>query len=61
MMLTEIHLSQIRISDSKREKVCAVCPYLSFCFLFVEIEGEEVALMRVKMIKIMIDVALSAI
>ena len=23
-----LHLSQIRISDSKREKVCAVCPYL---------------------------------
>ena len=28
LMLREIHLSQIRISDSKREKVCAVCPYL---------------------------------
>ena len=27
-MLIEIHLSQIRISDRKREKVCAVCPYL---------------------------------
>ena len=30
LMLIEIHLSQIRISDSKREKVCAVCPYLLF-------------------------------
>ena len=29
-MLIEIHLSQIRISESKREKVCAVCPYLLF-------------------------------
>ena len=29
-MLIELHLSQSRISDSKREKVCAVCPYLLF-------------------------------
>ena len=29
LMLIEIHLSQIRKSDSKRENVCAVCPYLS--------------------------------
>ena len=31
LQLIEIHLSQIRISESKREKVCAVCPYLLFC------------------------------
>ena len=31
-MLIEINVSQIRISDSKREKVCAVCPYLLFYF-----------------------------
>ena len=30
LMLIEIHLFQIMISDSKREKVCAVCPYLLF-------------------------------
>ena len=30
LTLIEIHLSQIRISDSKREKVCAVCPYHLF-------------------------------
>ena len=30
LLLIEIHLSQIRISDSKREKVCAVCPCLFF-------------------------------
>ena len=30
LLLIEINLSQIRISDSKREKVCAVCPYLLF-------------------------------
>ena len=24
------HISQIRILDSKREKVCAICPYLLF-------------------------------
>ena len=30
LMLVEINLSQIRISDSKCEKVCAVCPYLLF-------------------------------
>ena len=35
LMLIEIQLSQIRISDSKREKVCALCPYL--LFLSVEI------------------------
>ena len=29
-MLIEIHLSQIRISDSIRKEVCAVCPYLLF-------------------------------
>ena len=29
-MFIEIHLSQIRISDSKREKICAVCPCLLF-------------------------------
>ena len=29
-MLIEINLSQIRISDSNREKVHAVCPYLLF-------------------------------
>ena len=29
-MLKEIHLPQIRISDSKREKVYAVCPCLLF-------------------------------
>ena len=28
LMLIEIHLYQIRIFDSKREKVCAVSPYL---------------------------------
>ena len=28
VMLIEINLSQIMISDSKCEKVCAVCPYL---------------------------------
>ena len=33
-MLIEIHLPQIRISDSKREKVCAVYPYLLFIFAF---------------------------
>ena len=30
LLLIEINLSQIRISDSKREKVCAVYPYLLF-------------------------------
>ena len=30
LLLIEINLSQIRISGSKREKVCAVCPYLLF-------------------------------
>ena len=30
LMLIETHLSQIRISDGKREEVCAVCPYLLF-------------------------------
>ena len=30
LLLIEINLCQIRISDSKREKVCAVCPYLLF-------------------------------
>ena len=30
LMLIELYLSKIRISDSKREKVCAVCPYLLF-------------------------------
>ena len=29
----EINLSQIRISDSKREKVCAACPYFLFQFI----------------------------
>ena len=29
-LLIEINLSQIRTLDIKREKVCAVCPYLSF-------------------------------
>ena len=35
LMLIEIHLSQIRIPDSKREKVCAVYPYLLFLFTIV--------------------------
>ena len=30
LILIEIHLSQIRISDSKRKKVYAVCPYILF-------------------------------
>ena len=30
LQLIEINLSQIRISGSKSEKVCAVCPYLFF-------------------------------
>ena len=30
------NLFQIRVSDSKREKVCAVCPYLLFIFDYVE-------------------------
>ena len=30
ILLIEMNLSQIRISDSKREKLCAVCPYLLF-------------------------------
>ena len=30
LLLIEIYLSQIRISHNKREKVCAVCPYLLF-------------------------------
>ena len=30
LLLMEINLSQITISDCKREKVCAVCPYLLF-------------------------------
>ena len=30
LLLIEINLSQITISDSKREKVCAVCPYPLF-------------------------------
>ena len=34
LILIEIHLSQIRISDSKREKVYAVCPYILFFFVF---------------------------
>ena len=34
-MLIEINLSQIRTLDIKREKVCAVCPYLLFIFDFV--------------------------
>ena len=37
-MLIEIHLSQIRIPDSKREKVCAVCPYLLFITLMASIK-----------------------
>ena len=35
LMLIEIHFFQIRISDSKREKVCAVCPYLLFSIHWV--------------------------
>ena len=34
LLLIEINLSQIRISDSKLEKVCAVCLYLLFNELF---------------------------
>ena len=34
LLLIEINLSQIRITDSKREKVCVVCPYLLF-YIFV--------------------------
>ena len=30
LLLIEINLAQIRIVDIKREKVCAVCPYLLF-------------------------------
>ena len=30
LMIIEIHQSQIRISDSKREKVCAICPFFLF-------------------------------
>ena len=32
ILLIEINLSQIRILDIKREKVCAVFPYLLFNF-----------------------------
>ena len=32
LLLIEINVSQIRISDSKREKGCAVCPCLLFSF-----------------------------
>ena len=35
-LLIEINLSQIRILDIKREKVCAVCPYSTFYFLSTE-------------------------
>ena len=35
LLLIEINLSQIRISDSKREKGCAVCPYLLFLFFLM--------------------------
>ena len=34
LLLIEINLSQIRISDSKREKVCAAYPYLLFKFRY---------------------------
>ena len=34
-LLIEINLSQIRTLDIKREKVCAVCPYLLFLFWWV--------------------------
>ena len=33
LLLIEINLSQIRISDSKGDKVCAVCPYLLFYYI----------------------------
>ena len=33
-LLIEINLSQIRTLDIKREKVCAVCPYLLFSLAF---------------------------
>ena len=33
LLLIEINLFQIRISGSKREKVCAVCPYLLFYYV----------------------------
>ena len=33
-LLIEINISQIRTLDIKREKVCTVCPYLLFIFLF---------------------------
>ena len=35
-LLIEINLSQIRTLDIKREKVCAVCPYLLFyCMMYI--------------------------
>ena len=39
-LLIEINLSQIRTLDIKREKVCAVCPYLSFKFKQLELKVE---------------------
>ena len=39
LLLIEISLSEIRISYSKREKVCAVCPYLSFKYVY-KVEGK---------------------
>ena len=42
-LLMEINLSQIRTLDIKREKVCAVCPYLLFSFPpFSKIKGTVV-------------------
>ena len=38
-MLIEINLSQIRISDRKREKVFAVCPYLLFLDVMIFLIG----------------------
>ena len=35
LLLIEINISQIWISDSKREKVCAVCPYFLLKFNYV--------------------------
>ena len=42
LMFIEINLSQIRISDSKREKVCAVCPYLLLYCAFYTVKIERI-------------------
>ena len=50
ILLIEINLSQIRTSDSKREKVCAVWQYLLFTyiFLFEEMLSYTIVLLKLK-------------